>query len=138
MLESSSMDFNLSPELLRVLYVALALIGVGLAFSIVLFGWVIWRVRRIQLPPDAGFLEALRATPFAVVLLLDLLDLSLDIFSAPFAWALLSYLGLKPLRAVTVFESLIPGTQVIPTMTLAWLIARFSNPGARLPSSFGE
>lgn len=132
------MDLNLSPELLRALYVVLALIGVGLALAIVLFGWVIWRVRRIQLPPDADFLEALRATPFAVVLMLDLLDLSLDIFAAPFAWAVLSYLGLKPLRAVSVIESLIPGTQIIPTMTLAWLFARYSDPGTRLPRVFGE
>lgn len=128
------MDLNLPPELLTLLYIALGLIGVSLVFSIALFGWVIWRVRRIQLPADAGFLEALRATPFTVVLLLDLLDLSLDIFAAPFAWTLLSYLGLKPLRAVTVIESLIPGTQVVPTMTIAWLFARLSDPARLYPN----
>ncbi len=55
---------------------------------------------------------------------LDLLDFSLDFLSAPFAWVLLGRLGLQPLRAVTVIESLIPGTQFIPTMTAAWILAR--------------
>jgi hypothetical protein len=34
-----------------------------------------------------------------VVVLLDLLDFSLDFLSAPFAWVLLGYLGLEKLRA---------------------------------------
>jgi hypothetical protein len=41
---------------------------------------------------------------------------------------LLGYLGLKPLRGVTVMESLIPGTQFLPTMTVAWIIARWTRP----------
>ena len=50
-------------------------------------------------------------------------------FSAPIAWPLLGRLGLTPLRQVTVIEELIPGTQVIPTMTLAWLAARIIRRG---------
>ncbi len=84
------------------------------------------RLRRLRLPPDAGLFETLRAVPFGLVVVLDLLDLSLDIFSAPISWAILSRLGLQGLRQVTVIEALIPGTQVIPTMTLAWILARFS------------
>jgi hypothetical protein len=57
-----------------------------------------------------------------------MLDLSLDFLSAPFSWVLLGYLGLKPLRGVTVMESLIPGTQFLPTMTVAWIIARWTRP----------
>lgn len=72
-------------------------------------------------------MTALQATPLAVVVLLDLLDLSLDFLSAPFAWVVLGYLGLKPLRGVTMVESLIPGTQVLPTMTAAWLFVRIRN-----------
>jgi hypothetical protein len=91
------------------------------------------RLRRLRLPPDAGLFETLRAVPFGLVVVLDLLDLSLDIFSAPISWAILSRLGLQGLRQVTLIESLIPGTQLIPTMTLAWLLARF---GERIrPSS---
>ncbi len=85
------------------------------------------RLRRIQLPPDAGVLVTLRATPLVVVLLLDLLDFSLDFLAAPFAWVLLDRLGLKGLRGVTVIETLIPGTQFIPTMTIAWLVARYAS-----------
>ncbi len=83
-----------------------------------------WRVKRIRLPADADLLSALRATPFVVVLLLDLLDFSLDFLSAPISWILLSRLGLAPLRGVTALEGLVPGTQLIPTMTAAWLVAR--------------
>jgi hypothetical protein len=91
--------------------------------------WIILRVRRINLPPDADWVTAMHATPFVVVLMLDLLDFGLDFLSAPFAWALLSYLGLKPLRTVATVESLIPGTQFLPTMTTAWVIARFMKRG---------
>lgn len=106
----------------------LIVLGIGITVSLGLAAlvliWVIWRVKRIQLPPDADFMTALLATPLPVVVLLDLLDLSLDFLSAPFAWAILGYLGLKPLRGVTMVESLIPGTQVLPTMTVAWIVAR--------------
>lgn len=110
----------------RVWYTLLALIGVGLALALLLGAWVVWRVRRINLPPDADTLTALRATPLSVVLLLDLLDFSLDFLSAPLAWIILGRLGLAPLRGVSVVESLIPGTQFIPTMTLVWIFARLT------------
>jgi hypothetical protein len=100
--------------------------GIGLVLSLVLLAWVIWRVKRINLPADAGPIEALRATPLGVVVLLDLLDLSLDFLAAPLAWTLLSRLGLLPLRGVTVLWALIPGTQALPIMTLAWLVVRLS------------
>ena len=103
---------------------ALLAFGGALLFSAVLGGVVLWRVRKIQLPPDADFFTAIRLTPLVVVLLLDLLDFTLDILSAPVAWLLLTRLGLGPLRGVTVVESLIPGTQIIPTMTLAWIAVR--------------
>lgn len=110
-------------------YALLVLIGSGLLISALLLGWVIWRVRRIRLPEGADALTALRATPFIVVLLLDLLDFSLDFLSAPISWALLSRLGLGPLRGVTLLEGLIPGTQMIPTMTLAWIVTRLFSLG---------
>ena len=118
-------------DITQLFYIFLLLIGIGVILSLLLLGWVVWRVKRINLPPDADALTALRATPFAVVLLLDLLDFSLDFLSAPFAWTLLGYLGLKALRTVTVIESLIPGTQFLPTMTAAWVVARLSDPARR-------
>lgn len=107
------------------LYALLGLMLAGSVVSTLLLIWVIWRVRRIELPVGADTLTALQRTPFIVVLLLDLLDLSLDIFSVPLTWPLLGRLGLAPLRGVTLLEGLIPGTQLIPTMTLAWLFARW-------------
>lgn len=107
------------------LYVLLGLMAAGLVLSTILIIWVIWRVRRIDLPAGADAITALQRTPFIVVLLLDLLDLGLDFFSVPLTWPLLGRLGLAPLRGVTVIEGLIPGTQLVPTMTLAWLFARW-------------
>jgi hypothetical protein len=103
---------------------ALLAFGGALLFSVMLGGFVLWRVRKIQLPPDADFFTAIRLTPLVVVLLLDLLDFTLDFLSAPVGWLLLTRLGLGPLRGVTVVESLIPGTQIVPTMTLAWIAVR--------------
>ena len=104
---------------------ALVALVIGLGLAVLLGIWVLLRVRRLRLPEGADFMSALRHTPLSVVILLDLLDFSLDIFGAPVAWSLLSYLGLQPLRGINVVESLIPGTQLLPTMTLAWLAARF-------------
>ena len=112
------------PQMRQALLLFLLVIGTGLLLSLVLLVWVIWKVKRINLPLNAGPVAALQATPFGVVVLLDLLDLSLDFLAAPLAWTLLSYLGLLPLRAVTVLWTLIPGTQALPLMTLAWLVVR--------------
>lgn len=119
------MDGQAPFDATQLFYTLLVVLGSVLILAILLLGWIVWRVRRINLPANADFFTTLRATPFSVVLVLDLLDFSLDFLSAPVAWMLLSYLGLQPLRAVTTVESLIPGTQFLPTMTTAWLIARF-------------
>lgn len=110
--------------------------GAALVLALLLLVYVIWRVRRIQLPADADFFTALRFTPLTVVIMLDLLDLGLDFFSVPFAWVILGKLGLEPLRAVSVVESIIPGTQALPTMTIAWIVARFWKNAPRIPTNF--
>ena len=102
------------------------LVGGSLLLALLLLGLVVRHIRKIKLPVEADLFTALRATPLVVVLVLDLLDFSLDIFSAPISWAVLTRLGLKPLRGITVVESLIPGTQFLPTMTAAWIIARLA------------
>ncbi len=106
------------------LYV-LGVMGCALTLGLLLLGYLLVVVRRIDVPPDADFTETLRLTPFVVVVMIDLLDLGLDILSAPFAWVILDRLGLKALRGVAAVEGLLPFTQVIPTMTLLWLGARF-------------
>jgi hypothetical protein len=117
------MDFpNITGE--DVLIILGILIAIGLILSMLLAAWVFSTIRRIHLPPNADLFTALRATPIAVVLLIDLLDLSLDFLSAPVAWVILDRLGLKPLRAISVVESIIPGTQLLPTMTAMWVFVR--------------
>ncbi|MCA9996024.1 MAG: hypothetical protein KDE56_09780 [Anaerolineales bacterium] len=106
---------------------ALYLIGtmmVALILAIILFLVAIWRMKRVEIPQHAGFMETLRYTPFVVVLFIDLLDLSLDFLAAPFAWVILDRLGLKALRGFSTIEALIPFTGPIPTLTLSWIFAR--------------
>lgn len=125
------MDGNPPIDFNQLLFIALVWMGIALVLALVLLGWVLWRIKRIKLPPGADALTALRMTPFVVVVLLDLLDLGLDFLAAPFAWVLLGHLGLGPLRGVTVLESIIPGTQFLPTMTAAWVFARLTDPRRR-------
>ncbi len=115
---------NLPGDTRNVLYALGTIFLVGFILSSLLLVWVLWRIKKINLPPGADFMTALRATPLAVVLLLDALDMSLDIFGTPVAWVVLGKLGLQPLRTVTTVEAFIPGTQLIPLMTLSWLAAR--------------
>jgi hypothetical protein len=42
----------------------------------------------------------------------------------PLVELFLTRLGLGPLSGVTVVEGVIPGTQIIPTTTLAWIAVR--------------
>ncbi len=98
--------------------------GISLVLAILLFLVVIRQLKRIDMPPDAGFTETLLHTPFLVVVFIDLLDFGLDVLAAPFAWVILDRLGLKALRGASVVEALIPLTQAIPTMTISWFGAR--------------
>lgn len=100
--------------------ILLGTMAVALVVAVILLIAIIVSVRHIQVPPGAGFAETLLYTPLLIVLFLDVLDLALDFLSAPIAWVVLDRLGLKGLRGVATAESLIPLTQGIPTMTLAW------------------
>lgn len=102
-----------------------ASMGVSLVLATILFLLVIRRLRRLNVPPDAGFGETLLYVPFLLVVFIDLLDWGLDVLSAPITWALLDRLGLRALRNVSTVEALIPFTQFIPTLTLSWLWVRF-------------
>jgi len=84
----------------------------------------VYKLRNMDIPENASFSETLLLTPISVVLAIDLLDLGLDILAAPLSWAILDWIGLKALRGVAAVEALIPGTQLIPTMTLCWLGVR--------------
>jgi len=81
-------------------------------------------LRRMTVDRDHAQLEALRAAPLPLVLLIDAIDLGLDFLGAPLVWLIMSRSELRALRGLSVLESLIPGTQLIPTMTISWLYAR--------------
>jgi hypothetical protein len=106
------------------------LMGVSLILAFLLFVFAVKRLRRLDIPEDAGFGETLLYTPLALVLFIDLLDFSLDFLAAPFTWAILDRLGLKALRNIFAFEAFLPFTQFIPAMTIAWLAARLLGPKA--------
>lgn len=89
-----------------------------------MLAYAVRRLRALEIPPDATFIETLMLTPLSVVLAIDLLDLALDVLAAPLSWAILDRLGLKALRGVAAVEALLPGTQFIPTLTLCWFGAR--------------
>ncbi|MBP8001576.1 MAG: hypothetical protein KA314_17565 [Chloroflexi bacterium] len=108
------------------LIMAAIVIG-GLVLVGILFLIALRQVRQLNIPEDAGFSETLHYTPLVVAVMIDVLDLSLDFLAAPVAWVLLDRLGLKALRGVSVLEAFIPGTQFIPTMTLAWILVRLFN-----------
>jgi hypothetical protein len=86
-------------------------------------------LRHIQVPPHAGFFTTMHYVPFILVVLLDLLDLGLDVFSAPISWVLLDRMGLSGLRNIASFEGLLPFTGPIPTLTIAWIMARLFHVG---------
>lgn len=124
------MELPLTLEDLRTigLFVA-ATMGVSLLLALILFVVVIRRLRRLNIPPGAGFGETLTYTPLALVLFIDLLDWGLDILAAPVVWVVLDRLGLRALRNVSTVEALIPFTQFIPTLTASWIWVRIFGPG---------
>lgn len=111
---------------------------VALILAAVVLLVAIRKLRKVRVPPDADFFTAVRAVPFSLVVGLDLLDLGLDTFSAPIIWFILNRTGLQALRNVASFEAFIPFTGPIPTLTLAWLAARYLNLGKPLDPSVIE
>lgn len=98
------------------------------------------QIADIEIPEGADFFETLQHLPITVPLALDLLDMAFDVFAAPISWVILELLGLQALQMITLFEGLIPGTQLIPTMTIAWVIARMmkKKPKSELQRSLHE
>src|SRR5215475_13917862 len=96
-------------------------------------------IRRLRVPPNADFFTTMQYIPLPLVVLLDLLDFGLDIFSAPIIWIALDRMGLPSLRNKATIEALIPFTNVIPTFTVCWFAARLLNLGSPLlPSAYDQ
>jgi hypothetical protein len=98
------------------------LVAAALGFGVLLL--LHRRLRRLDVPPGADLATTLRAVPLALVVAIDLLDLGLDVFATPIVWVVLSRYRLQALRNVAALEAIIPLTQVVPTLTVAWLGVR--------------
>lgn len=110
--------------------VLLSLLVIGVVLGVLVLA-LIWRkLRRVQVPPDADFFTTVRAVPLGLVVGLDLLDMGLDVFATPIVWMILSRFKLQALRNVAAVEALVPFTQPVPTLTIAWLAARMLNLGS--------
>jgi hypothetical protein len=112
---------------------ALRVLGVIALVALILAGLVlalaIRALRRIRVPSNADFFTTIRAVPLSLVVGLDLLDLGLDVLSTPIIWIILNRFRLQALRNVASVEALIPFTGPIPTLTIAWFLARALNLG---------
>ena len=107
--------------------VAIVVAGVLLA--------LLWRrLRRVSVAPGTGFWDTLRLVPIGLPILLDLLDLALDVFSAPIIWFLLDRLRLRQLRDVSTIEAVIPFTGPLPLLTICWVLARLGFGGTGSPA----
>ena len=95
--------------------VILGMMAIGIVLSIILIIFIVWRIRKIEIPPDADFFEALRYTPILIVITLDMLDFAFDFLSAPIGFTLLTFLGLNPLRGGRCDRSCHSGNPTHPT-----------------------
>jgi hypothetical protein len=116
-------DWQLPPGLDDFLLLLAAVSAAALVGALVL-ALLLWRRLRKLKTSGGGFWQTLREVPLGLVVLLDLLDLALDVFSAPVIWFLLRRLRLEALQQVAIVEALIPFTAPLPTMTLCWFAAR--------------
>ena len=114
-----------SPEFWQTALIAFGIVaGTAVIIVITLLVTAWQQVQDLNIPQDADFFETLQVLPITVPIALDLLDLAFDVFAAPISWVLLELMGLRALQMITVIEGIIPGTGVIPTMTIAWFVAR--------------
>lgn len=107
-------------------------------FLLALWAWLVVRmIRRMTVRLGDADLLALRSVTIAVPLCIDLVDLGLDFFGAPVTWFIANQTALKPLRGASFFEGLLPGTQLIPSMTLGWYWANHVRRDGPWPAGYG-
>lgn len=117
-------DITVIEFLRQSLLIIVLCMGGALIGAIALLITAARQIRDLDIPEDADFFETLQHVPITVPIALDLLDLAFDFFAAPIAWVILELMGLQALQMITVLEGIIPGTQVIPTLTIAWVLSR--------------
>jgi hypothetical protein len=116
--------------LLQFFWIILLAMGTLAVLAIVGLMLVARSLRNIRVPPNADFFDTMHYVPLTLVVLLDLLDLALDVFSAPISWIILDRMGLSSLRNIATVEGLLPFTGPIPTLTVSWLMARLLGLGS--------
>src|SRR4029079_161020 len=119
----------MADSLRNLLVIVLALMGASVFVGAIGLFALARTIRRLRIPRDADFFTTMRYVPLGLVVLLDLLDFGLDIFSAPIIWIALDRMGLPNLRNKATIEALIPITNVVPTFTLCWFAARLLDLG---------
>ena len=120
------MQMDISQIPLRDALIVVAICAAAaIAAAVALLFMAAQQVRDLEIPPDADFFEVMQVIPITIPIALDLLDGALDVFSAPISWVILEMMGLGQLKMITLVESLIPGTQLIPTLTISWIIGRY-------------
>jgi hypothetical protein len=112
------------PELPQVVTYLLIAMGISLVIALVGLALMVKRVRTMHIPATTDLFTTLHHVPLMLVVLLDLLDFSLDIFSAPIAWAILNRMGLSSLRNTATIQAAIPISNTIPVLTIAWFAVR--------------
>jgi hypothetical protein len=119
-------NLSLNVDWVAVLKVVTVVAVVALILAALALFWAFRVLRRVRLSlaPHSDFFTTVRAVPLSLVVGLDLLDLALDVFSAPIIWFILNRYNLQALRNVATIEALIPISGPIPTLTIAWIAAR--------------
>jgi hypothetical protein len=123
------MSMNVDWGSLLKLAAVVAVVALILAALVLALAFRALRRLKVRVPANADFFTTVRAVPLSLVVGLDLLDLGLDVFSAPIIWVILNRFGLQALRNVATVEALIPISGPIPSLTIAWLAARVLNLG---------
>ncbi len=123
-------DSNFWEMTFRVIFVLAAVWTMAAA---ALLAFVYRRLHAIGVPEGAGLFTTLRHVPIALPIALDLLDLVFDVFAAPVVWILLGRFRMQALRNAAAAEALIPFTQVLPTFTALWILARLFKLGDEPP-----
>lgn len=117
------MSWQIAAAVFRLLHFGLAFICAGLLAAVILFLLAYYRLQSLKVEGQ-DFVATLRQVPITVPLAIDLADFALDVVGAPLTWLILGRLGLGALQSITLVEGLIPGTQLLPLLTLCWLGVR--------------
>lgn len=123
-------DVNVWEMTLRVVFILVLLFAITAA---ALLAFVYRRLHAMGVPDGADLFTTLRHVPIALPVALDLLDLAFDVFATPVVWIVLGRFRMQSLRNAAAAEAVLPFTQLLPTFTVLWVIARLFNLGTAPP-----